>query len=329
MQVFRLRSPAGLEADILAYGARLASLRVPTPAGPVEVVLGYPQAEGFLRDRGYLGAAIGRVSGRIAQARFARRGLQYRLEANAGVHHLHGGTPGLHARHWQLAEPVPDHGQRLVLRTRLEDGESGYPGQLDLRFEFSLERLSLRLVMSAVTQIATPVALTYHPYFNLGGIGAPLGEHRLEIAASRFLELGPDLIPTGRETAVDGTPFDFRQPSVLGERLAMPHPQLEMARGFDHTWLLEPDRDRDARVWHPASGIELTVRADQPGLQFYTGQWLEPVAAAPWRAGGGFCLEPQGLPDAVNQPGFPSPWLEPGECYRREIRYEFAAPGLS
>ncbi|MFM7065848.1 MAG: aldose epimerase family protein [Gammaproteobacteria bacterium] len=326
MQAFRLRSMAGLEAEILSFGARLASLRVPTAAGPVEVVLGYPQAAGFLVDRGYLGAVIGRVSGRIARARCAFGGQEFRLEANAGEHHLHGGTPGLHGRHWQ-AERVD--AQQLVLGAVLPAGESGYPGQLRVRLAFRVEALTLQVQMAATVDAVSPLSLTYHPYFNLGGPGAPLGEHRMEIAASRFLEVDAGLIPTGRQLPVTDTPLDFRRPARLGERLAQRHPQLALAGGFDHTYLLDPERAWDARVWHPRTDLSLRVRSDQPGLQFYTGQWLEPLAGAVWQAGDGLCLEPQGWPDAVNRPEFPSPWLRPGEWYRRQIRYEFATTELS
>jgi aldose 1-epimerase len=322
LEPIRLRSGAGLEADILPYGARLAALRVPSSGEAVDVVLGYPAVADFLTDRGYLGAAIGRVSGRIGGAGFTLHGERFRLEANAGSHHLHGGTPGLHGRVWKTLA-FPGDGQ-VVLATHLPAMESGYPGNLTVQFAFTLRGLTLLLEMTAVTDAPTPVALTYHPYFNLGGGAGDCRDHVLQLAADHWLELDDTLIPTGRRLPVADTPFDFRVPARPATRLPSCHPQLHLAQGFDHTFVLDAGRRWDARLAHPATGLTLEVFSDQSGLQFYAGQWLEPGGSARWRAGDGLCLEPQGFPDAVNRPDFPAPWLLPGEVYRKRIRYAFS-----
>ena len=321
LEPIRLRSGAGLAADILPYGARLAALRVPRAGEAVDVVLGYPAVADFLTDRGYLGAAIGRVSGRIGSAGFTLQGERFHLETNAAPHHLHGGTPGLHARLWKLLSVDDGH---VVLAARLPATESGYPGNLHVQFAFTLDGLALQLDMTAVTDAPTPVALTYHPYFNLGGSAGDCRDHVLQLAADHWLELDDTLIPTGRRLPVADTPFDFRVPARPATRLPSCHPQLHLAQGFDHTFVLDVGRRWDARLSHPGTGLTLEVLSDQPGLQFYAGQWLEPGGSAPWRAGEGLCLEPQGFPDAVNRPEFPAPWLLPGEVYRKRIRYAFS-----
>lgn len=313
LRPLRLRSPAGLEADILPYGARLAALRVATPGGLLDTVLGYPDPAGYLEDRGYLGAAIGRVSGRIGNARFLLDGHEVRLTTNHGRHHHHGGVPGLHARCWTVDEYDTTSAHRLVLATTSPAGECGYPGEVVFRLTFTIDGLSLRLDMEAACDAPTPLALTYHPYFNLGGPEGKVRDHQLQLAAEEWLEVDDELIPTGTFIQMRDTPFDFRTPRRIGD-----------ARRFDHTFVLRHGRPWDARAWHPVTGLALEVSSDQPGLQFYDGQWLEPIADARWRAGDGFCLEPQGFPDAVNRPGFPPPWLRPGERYHRWIRYAFA-----
>ncbi|MFO1265391.1 MAG: aldose epimerase family protein [Rubrivivax sp.] len=322
----RLVSGAGLEAHILPHGARLAALHVPTPRGRVNVVLGYPRPADHAHDTGFLGCVIGRLSGRVARARFGFEGREYALPANAPPHHLHGGPGGLHARAWEVRELRAGDSPSAVLGTTLADGDDGYPGKLEVTATYRLEGLDLQVELEATADRATPVSLTLHPYFNLSGDhGRPITDHRLAIHADHVLELDATLIPTGRRLAVAGTPFDLRGGALIGERLDTAHPQLAHARGFDHTYVLAAGRAGDAELRCAASGLALRVDSNQPGLQFYTGQSLAPPPGVAWRPRCGLCLEPQGFPNAVNEPGFPAPWLRPGERYRNLIRYAFSA----
>ena len=321
----RLATRAGLVAEILPWGARLAGVYMPARRGPVNVVLGYPDPRDHARDTGYLGCAIGRLGGRVAHAGFTHAGRAFALPANAAPHHLHGGPGGLHARTWEVLDVRGAAAPCAVLGTTLADGDDGYAGTLQVTATYVLEDLELRVDLEAVADQSTPVSLTLHPYFNLGGDHRRrIDEHMLGIQADDILELDATLIPTGRRLAVVGTPFDFRASASIGERLAATHPQLALARGFDHTYVLREGRSADAELRCAATGITLRVHSNQPGLQFYTGQSLAPPPAVAWRAGCGLCLEPQGFPNAVNEPRFPSPWLRPGERYRNTIRYAFS-----
>lgn len=320
----RLATRAGLVAEILPWGARLAALHVPARGGTINVVLGYPEPRDHARDAGYLGCAVGRLSGRVAHARFTHAGREFTLPANAPPHHLHGGPGGLHARAWDVLDLRGGAAPGAVLGTTLADGDDGYPGSLHVTATYTLEELELRVDLEATTDRATPVSLTLHPYFNLGGDHRrPIVDHTLGIEADDFLELDATLIPTGRRLAVGGTPFDLRGGALVGERLAAAHPQLALARGFDHTYVLREGRDFDAELRCATTGLALRVHSNQPGLQLYTGQWLEPPPGVGWQARSGVCLEPQNFPNAVNERGFPSPWLQPGERYRNTIRYVF------
>lgn len=321
-----ISSPAGLTAEILRYGARLAALRVPTRHGIRSLVLGYPRPDDFARDMNFLGCTIGRLSGRVANSAFRIASRIHRLPANDPPHHLHGGPAGFHARAWEVLDV--DHGARpcVVLGLHSPDGDCGYPGNLQATATFRLDGLELSVELAATTDQTTPVSLTLHPYFNLSGSpDRPIHEHELLIHADEFLELGDGLIPTGRRLPVAGGPFDFRVRGHIGARLAATHPQLTAARGFDHTYLLRPGRPFDAELTHAGTGISMRVASNQSGLQLYTGQGLAPLPQSSWKRLGGLCLEPQHLPNAVNEPRFPPPWLRPGERYGNVIRYAFRA----
>ncbi|MCU0759442.1 MAG: galactose mutarotase [Steroidobacteraceae bacterium] len=324
-QPIELGHPDGLRIAVIPYGARLVALWVPTTRGPVNVVLGYADPRRYAHDPAYHGAPIGRVSGRIARAGFELEGHTYRLEANEPPHHLHGGPLGFHARTWRIEQVERGPTPRLVLRLDLADGTDGYPGRLEATIVYTLETDALRVELSARIDRTGPVALTMHPYFNLGGShAATVLDHLLSIAADEVLELDAALIPTGARLAVAATPFDFREEARIGERLARAHPQLQLGRGMDHTYLLQPVRERDARLRHEGTRLAMTVSSSEPALQVYAGHYLAPPPeAAPWRAHCGICLEPQGYPNAVNEPRFPSSLHRAGETVRNTIRYAF------
>jgi aldose 1-epimerase len=315
----------GLRIAVLPYGARLAALWVPAQADPVNVVLGYADPRRYANDAAYHGAPIGRVSGRIAQAGFELEGRSHRLEANEPPNHLHGGPLGFHGRAWRLEQVERGPTPRLVLRLDLADGTDGYPGRMEATLTYTLEPDALRVEMQARIDRAGPVALTMHPYFNLGGSHAtPILDHRLSVEADEVLEVDAALIPSGSRLAVAGTPFDFRDETPIGAQLARAHPQLQLGRGLDHTYVLRPVRERDARLRDEGTRLAMSVVSNQPTLQVYAGHYLAPPpGAAPWRAHCGICLEPQGFPNAVNEPRFPSSVHRGGETVRNTIRYVF------
>lgn len=315
-----------LRATVLPYGARLATLWVPSRQGPLDVVLGYVDPRRYATDAAYHGAPIGRVSGRIAGAGFELEGRRYTLEANEPPHHLHGGPRGFHNRAWRVLQLERAPTPRLVLALELADGTDGYPGRLEASITYTLEPDALRVELQARVDRTTPVALTMHPYFNLGGSHAtPVLDHLLTVESDEILELDSQLIPTGARLQVAGTPFDFRDAARLDARLAHPHRQLELGRGLDHCFVLRPERARDARLRHADTRLALTLNSNQPALQVYAGHYLAPPpGAAPWRAHCGICLEPQAFPNAVNEPHFPSTLWHPGGTWRSLIRYKFS-----
>ncbi len=318
-------SADGLQAAILPYGARLASLRVPSRLGHIDVVLGHDDPRAFARDPYFLGATVGRTSGRIARARFTLDGVEHRLPANEGQHHLHGGPRGFHAVPWQVL--AHDAGARpsILLGLKSPDGDEGYPGAVEATALFAIEGDSLVIALAARTDAPTPVSLTNHAYYNLGGdLGRSVGDHLLCLAATHVLELDAEHIPTGRRLPVAGTPFDFTTPLRLDARANTACEQLRMAGGYDHTFVCDPDASWVARLVHEGSGLRLQLSANQPGLQVYAGHYLRPGPDVPWGRGSGLCLEPQQLPNAVNQRGFPSPVLRPADTYRNVSRLSFA-----
>lgn len=319
----------GLRAAILPYGARLAALWVPARSGPVNVVLGYADPRRYATDPAYHGAAIGRLANRVAQSCFELDGRTWRLEPNEPPHHLHGGPFGLHARAWRVLQQERGATPRLVLALELADGTDGYPGRLEASATFTIEPDALRVELQARVDRTSPVALTLHPYFNLGGAhDRPVLDHLLSVEADELLEVDAHLIPTGTRLAVAGTPFDFRSEARLGTRLDAAHPQLRLGRGLDHAFVLRPVRERDARLRHEGTRLAMTVSSNQPTLQVYAGHYLAPPpGAAAWGAHCGLCLEPQAFPNAVNDPRFPSPLLRPGEIWRNTIRYAFSERG--
>ncbi|NKF24212.1 aldose epimerase family protein [Solimonas marina] len=322
IHAYTLRSEAGLSAEILDYGGILRSLRYPGRGGSTELVLGLPTLADYRRDPSYLGIIAGRFANRIAAGRYTLDGASQQLSVNEGPNHLHGGQLGLGRRVWTVLDDASD-GARSMLRLayRSPAGEEGYPGNVDITATFTLDGSRLTLQLDAQTDAPTPINLTYHPYFNLGGDGhVPAAEQRLEVPADRYLPVDAALLPSGEVASVAGTPFDFRRERPIAHPLD--DARLVASRGYDHCLVLADDATYSARIVSPRSGIGMTVRSNKPAIQVYEGQGLD--AQHP-ELGRGVCLEPQDYPDAPNHPQFPSAILRPGYAYRHTIELTFAA----
>ncbi|MEO8314108.1 MAG: aldose epimerase family protein [Pseudomonadota bacterium] len=321
VEVVTLGEPAGLQAEVLTYGAILHRLSFPVGGRRRDLILGLDRLDQYESDRAYVGPVVGRFANRIAQGRFCIDGQTHQLSQNENGNHLHGGAVGVSKRLWQVLSN-PSNAE-LTLGLRLPAGDEGYPGNLDITLVISTQADIFRITFTARTDAATPVNLTYHPYFNLGGTAT---EHWLRIPASHYLPVGPGLIPTGEIAHVAGTPFDFRVSRKLAPPSLHAHPQLQLGGGYDHCWLLDDNADCHGELRSPQGDVELTLRGSGPGLQFYNGQFLSQAHPA---IGSGLILEPQGLPDAPNHRAFPDAILRPGEIYRSTIEYRVGLPRIT
>lgn len=329
---FTLTNANGMVARIIDFGGIITALHAPDREGRLgDVVLGFDTLAPYLADSPYFGALIGRYGNRIAQGRFTLDGKEYALPANNGNNHLHGGAPGFDKVRWQAA--VEGGSLRLAYASR--DGEQGYPGNLDVTVVYELsDDNELVVRFHAVTDQATPVNLTQHSYFNLAAGGDESGDilgHVLAIDADAFVAIDAESIPTGALAPVEGTPFDFRSPRPIGSRIDEDDVQLRNGQGYDHCFALNKPQGkamtRAARVLEPRSGRVLELFTEEPGVQFYSGNFLDGSLAGKGRVyphRGGFCLEPQHFPDSPNQPHFPNAILRPGEVYRTESRFRFS-----
>jgi aldose 1-epimerase len=329
VDIFTLRNANGIEIKATNYGGIITSIVVPDRNGrPGDIVLGFDDLQAYAKDSPYFGAIVGRYGNRIAKGHFTLDGHTYTLAVNNGPNHLHGGLKGFDKVIWH-AEPLAGS-TGLVLSRRSPDGEEGYPGNLDVRVTYRLTDDN-RLVIDyhATTDKATPVNLTQHSYFNLAGEGDVLG-HELTIDADRYTPVDANLIPTGELAPVEGTPFDFRKSTAIGARIDTPNPQLKNAGGYDHNWVLNrkgTGLQLAARVVEPKTGRTLEVSTTQPGLQFYSGNFLDGTL----KGKGGrvyvkhawLCLETQHFPDSPNHPDFPSTILRPGEQYDTQTVFRF------
>jgi aldose 1-epimerase len=337
IELYTLRNWHGMQARIATYGGIVTSLTAPDRDGRyADVVLGYDSLAGYLHKGPYFGALIGRYANRIARGRFTLDGTTYTLATNNGANSLHGGRIGFDKVVWKVADAaVTPEGPKLTLTYLSRDGEEGYPGNLSVTATYTLtEDDALELEYRATTDKDTVVNLTQHSYFNLRGAADPgdiLG-HLVEIRADRFTPVDEGLIPTGELRAVAGTQFDFRSPTAIGARIDAPDEQLRFAKGYDHNWVLNSGAGElalDATVYEPRSGRVLQVLSTQPGLQFYTGNFLDGSITGKhgvkYQFRHAFCLEPQHFPDSPNHPDFPSTVLKPGETYRNTIVFRFAA----
>lgn len=330
VHIFTLTNKTGMEVRAINYGGIITHLRVPDRRGTLaDVVLGFDTLEPYVKGHPFFGAIVGRYGNRIGRAQFTLNGQTYRLAANDGPNHLHGGIRGFDKMVW-TAEPLANG----VAFTRTSpDGEEGYPGTLTIRVAYTLtDGNMLTVEYQATTDKATPINLTQHSYFNLAGhdAGDVLG-HEVWIGADRFTPVDSTLIPTGELASVQGTPFDFRKPTAIGARIDQPSEQIKFGRGYDHNWVLNRQPgdtlQRAARVIEPRSGRTLDVSTTEPGVQFYTGNFLDGTVTgkggAIYRHRGGFCLETQHFPDSPNKPQFPSTILEPGGTYRTRTAFTF------
>ncbi|WP_217252244.1 aldose epimerase family protein [Streptomyces sp. AC602_WCS936] len=326
----------GTRMKVLSYGGVVQSLEIPDRRGRHEnVSLGFDNLDDYVASSPYFGALIGRYGNRIDEGRFTLDGKTYQLSVNDGAHSLHGGAQGFDKRVWEV-EPFtdgPDVG--LVLHYTSVDGEMGYPGTLRAKVTYTLTRRGeWRIDYEATTDKATVVNLTSHVYWNLAGEGSgTIEDHELSIAASRYTPTDAGLIPTGEPAKVSGTPFDFRRAKPIGRDIRDAHPQLVTAKGFDHNWVLDKgitDRpEHIATLREGTSGRTLRIATDQPGLQFYSGNFLDGTLTGTggslYRQGDALCLETQHFPDSPNQPSFPSTVLRPGQTYRTTTVHSFDA----
>ena len=337
--VYTLVNAQGARADITNYGAIVVRLFVPDRSGRLDdVVLGYNSVGDYVRNSPYFGAIVGRVGNRIAHGRFTLDGQTYALANNNvpnGIPcHLHGGNVGFDKVLWSARPTVVDGAPTLELHYRSADGEEGYPGNLDVTATYTLgSDNSLRVDYRATTDRATPVNLTQHSYFNLKGEGrGDILDHVLQLNARRFTAVNAGLIPTGDLAAVSGTPFDFTSPHRIGGRVGASHEQLKLAGGYDHNWVLDSQSGQlelAAIASEPTSGRTLEVWTQEPGIQFYCGNFLDGTATGksgqPYPHRSGFCLETQHYPDSPNQPAFPNTILRPGQIYRTTTIFKFSA----
>lgn len=337
--LYTLTNARGARADITDYGAIVVRLFVPDRAGKLDdIVLGYDRVEDYVRATPYFGAIVGRFGNRIANGLFTLDGEVHPLATNNTPNgkpcHLHGGDVGFDKVLWTAVPEVLDGAPTLTCRYFSRDGEEGYPGNLDVTVVYTLTNDNrLRVDYTATTDRATPVNLTQHSYFNLKGEGrGDILDHELTLNASRYTPVDAGLIPIGELASVGGTPFDFTTPHRIGARVNAPHDQLKFAGGYDHNFVLDgPARQLAfaARVSEPTTGRVLEVHTEEPGLQFYCGNFLDGTnvgksgVAYPHRSG--FCLETQHFPDSPNQPAFPNTILRPGQTYRTTTVFTFTA----
>lgn len=325
---FTLANAGGMVVRIIDFGGIITELHAPGRDGRMaDVVLGFDQLAPYCSDSPYFGALIGRYGNRIAGGRFTLDGQAYALPVNNGSNHLHGGVPGFDKVRWNA---IID-GDSLQLAYSSPDGEQGYPGNLDATVVYTLtDDNELIVRFHAVTDRATPVNLTQHSYFNLAGEGDIL-DHVLSIDADAFVPIDAGSIPLGPLQPVAGTPFDFRAPRPIGQAIGEANEQLRHGLGYDHTFVLNKPAGaamtRAARVWHPGSGRVLELFTEEPGVQFYSGNFLDGSLKGKGRTyahRGGLCLEPQHFPDSPNQPHFPNTILRPGQVYQTESRFRFS-----
>lgn len=330
---FTLANAQGMQVKIIDFGAIISEIHVPDRDGVLaDVVLGFDTIEPYLANSAFLGALIGRFGNRIAEGRFTLDGKRYQLAVNNGVNHLHGGEQGFHQVLWQAEPFEKTDAVGVTFRRRSPDGEDGYPGNLDVTVVYELNNdNALSLHYHAVTDQATPVNLTNHSYFNLAGQGTILS-HELMINADRYTPVDGGSIPTGELAEVAGTPFDLRQAKPVGAGIGSSHAQIDIGRGYDHNFVLNKEAGQAlslaAVVREPVSGRVMEVLTEEPGVQFYSGNFLDGSAQGKGRSHAhrsALCLETQHFPDSPNHAHFPDSVLRPGQVYQTRTVYRFSA----
>ena len=331
---FLLASPSGVSALVSSWGAGLVALHAPDRDGRFDdVVLGFDTVEEYRAQPDlHLSATIGRVAGRIRDARFTLEGRTVLLPANHGRHHLHGGSVSPFDQvDWDATSQSTEDGPSVRFSRVSPDGEEGYPGELAVSVTYTLTpRDELRIDFEATTDRTTPLSMTNHSYWNLAGAGSPtILDHELQVVADRYTPVDDDLLPTGTIEPVDGTPLDFREPRIVGDRIH----ELEStgSRGYDTNFVLPGTGERLAgRLRHPSSGRVLEVRTTQPCMNVYSGNMMAPSVGKlgrPYAVRSGICLEPAGFLNAVDIPAFEPVWLHPGETYRQTIAFRLTTDG--
>lgn len=343
VDIYTLANSAGMSVQIITYGGIIVTLNVPARNGQLaDVALGLDNLEAYVKGHPYFGAIIGRCGNRIAKGRFSLDGREYPLATNDGPNALHGGIKGFDKVLWD-AEVFQSANQAGVKMTYLsKDMEEGYPGNLSASVTYSLnDQNELKIEYSATTDKPTVVGMTNHTYFNLAGAGnGDILGHEIQIEADAFTPVGGDLIPTGEIVSLKGTPLDFAAAHRIGERINSDHQQMIRGKGYDHNYVLRGGAGSAggssaggmalaASAYEPASGRLMECYTTEPGMQFYTGNFLP--ARMQGKAGqtyvhrGGFCLETQHFPDWPNQPEFPSAVLRPGQTYHSQTMYRFSS----
>ncbi len=333
---YRLRNETGMQLEVTNYGCIITSLSVPDRDGKSEnVVLGFPSLDAYTRRHPYFGCVVGRYCNRIAKGHFQIDGKDYALAANDGANHLHGGLNGFDKAVWQVEDVSDASSLGLKFRHVSPDGDEGYPGELRCEVVYRMPRHQneLQVEYRATTNQPTHVNLTQHTYFNLAGeASGSILDHELTLFADQFTPVDDGSIPLGDLQPVEGTPFDFRQATVIGQRINLADEQLKRGKGYDHNWVLRrhgSELELAARLRDPKSGRVLEVLTTEPGIQFYSGNYLDGTnvgtSGKPYAHREGLCLETQHFPDTPNHASFPSTVLSPGKTYQSKTVFRFSA----
>lgn len=335
VDLYTLSNKYGMTAAISNFGATLVSLKVPDRDGKLgDVVLGYDNPADYENGKAYFGGTIGRYGNRIAHGKFALDGVEYTLPLNDGPNTLHGGVRGFNKRVWSAKDVSSSAGEALELTYVSKDGEEGFPGTLTVTVVYTLlaDENAVKIDYTATTDKDTVLNLTNHSYFNLSGQGnGDILQHKLTLFASQFTPVDVTLIPTGKLQDVHNTPFDFLQPMAIGERIDMNDEQLRFGKGYDHNWVLDKKSPSSlglaARAYDPQSGRVLEVSTTEPGVQFYSGNFLDGTVHGKdgkvYNYRSAFCLETQHFPDSPNEKSFPSTVLHPGKALHSSSIYKF------
>lgn len=334
VEAVTLTNARGMSVRVMTLGASIQQVLMPGKDGKaVDVAVGYDSLDGYAKDGQFFGATVGRVANRIARGKFTFEGRQYTTPVNNGVNSLHGGTRGFDKVVWTVREVKNGKSASVTMRYVSPDGDMGYPGTLSTDATYALdEQDNLTITYTATTDKPTVVNISNHAYWNLAGPGRTAMDHVLTIPADRFTPTDATAIPLGRHKSVEGTVFDFRQPTPVGARVREGRDeQIVYGRGYDHNWVVGDAVTKDqhlmARVTEPASGRGFEIWSNQPGLQFYSGNFMDGTIVGKsgqiYREGDSLVFEPQLFPDSPNQPQFPSVRLDPGKTYRNVITYKF------
>ena len=334
LELYTLTNKNGIVMTVTNFGGRIVTLLVPDKNGKMnDVVLGYDSLQKYLKSGGVYGAVIGRYGNRIAKGKFKVDGTEYQLAVNNGINSLHGGPKGFHNQFWQTMPVKNGESDALELRYKSVDGEEGYPGRLDVKVTYTLTNQNEVVIdYEATTDKPTILNLTNHSFFNLAGEGVgDILAHQFIIYADSFTPVDDGLIPTGEIKSVKGTPFDFLTQHSVGERINGDHEQLKFGKGYDHNWVLNKKESGSltlaATVTEPTSGRVMEVLTTEPGMQFYTGNFMNGKdigkSGKPYTYRSAFCLETQHFPDSPNHDNFPSTILRQGETYATKTIYKF------